>query len=512
MQDIVASNSNDFLTQATSVLQKWSTQIPSVQLRSKQSENDGSLFILIGTLGYQPINLTIIPEHQMAKLQDGYSYERYIVNKVERFERFDTCYTEDKSQQGITFVAWLNQSITRLVAEFVCWGPSILIDKDCHPSPFTMLDWAQQLLALDASDLIKTQDFELIHRFVPIAKTMVRAAGGDYSAVKKLAKAIVQSDGGLDECGTIAAIIVGAGTTCLPPDCLEVFVDQSRQWLKKETARIGAQALENPSAFRYLKTISDIAPASINRLICDVLNEELKTSVEASDIERVLQEKIIRYNEQFKAWQNYSPKCDDPLTEGRAFVALETEINSLWLYGLSGLDGLTFSEMEAKLVGDGRFLSGACATLMGWLRNAGLAAQKAQDPKSAVRYFDLALELLTEQVQDMDMLLLRHRSQTPSFENMINCGLGSLLDSGQDEHIVRAVALLEQIESRIEWQTGRAEYQIACVYARAGLVEQALKSVELCKRNGGYMGRMKADQDLQLIHQEERFLAAVGQS
>jgi hypothetical protein len=149
--------------------------------------------------------------------------------------------------------------------------------------------------------------------------------------------------------------------------------------------------------------------------------------------------------------------------------------------------------------------------MLGWLRNAGLEAQHAEDPKSALRYFDLALELLTEQVQDMDMLSLRHRSQTHAFENMINCGIGSLLDSGQDEHIVRAVALLEQIESRIEWQTGRTEYQVACVYARAGLVEPALKSVELCKRNGGYMGRMKADQDLKLIHQEKRLLAAIGE-
>jgi tetratricopeptide (TPR) repeat protein len=448
----------------------------------------------------------------MAKLKDSQSYERYIGNKVERFERFDTCYTEDKSQRGITFVAWLNQSIARLVAEFVCWGPSILMDEDGHPSPFTMLDWAQQLLALEASGLIKTQDFALIHRFVPIAKTMLRAAGGDYSAVKKLANAVVQSDGGLDECGTTAAIIVGAGTKCLPPDCLEVFVDQSEQWLKKETARIGAQASENPSAFRYLKTIADLAPASVNRLICDVLNEQLITLVAASDSERLLQEKVIRYNDQFKEWQNYSPKCDDPLTEGRAFVALETEINGLWLAQLSGFDGLTLSQMEAGLVGDGRFLSGACSCMLGWLRNAGLAAQKDGDPKSALRYFDLALELLTEQVQDMDMLSLRHRSQTHAFENMINCGFGSLLDSGQDGHIVRAVALLEQIESRIEWQTGRTEYQIACVYARAGLVEPALKCVELCKRNGGYMGRMKADQDLKLIHQEKRFLAAVDQS
>lgn len=511
MQNTVASDSHDFLAQAIEVLQKWSTEIPSVQLRSKPSEDGRTSFILVGTLGYQPINLTIIPEHQMAKLQDGYSYERYIGNKVERFERFDTCYTEDTSQRGITFVAWLNQSIARLVAEFVCWGPSILIDENGHPSPFTMLDWAQQLLALDASDLIKTQGFELIHRFVPIAKTMVHAAGGDCSAAKKLAKAVVQSDGGLDECGTTAAVIVGAGTKCLPPDCLEVFVDQSEHWLKKETARIGAQALENQSAFRYLKTIADIAPPSINRLICDVLNEELKTSGAASDIERVLQENIIRYNEQFNAWQNYSPKCDDPLTEGRAFVVLETEINSVWLYRLSGFDGLMRSEMETKLVGDGRFLSGACGCMLGWLRNAGLAAQKAQDPKSALRYFDLALELLTEQVQDMDMLSLRHRSQTHAFENMINCGLGSLLDSGQDEHIVRAVELLKQIESRIQWQTGRTEYQIACVYARAGLVEPALKSVELCKRNGGYMGSMKADQDLKLIHQEKRFLAATGE-
>lgn len=100
----------------------------------------------------------------------------------------------------------------------------------------------------------------------------------------------------------------------------------------------------------------------------------------------MLQEKIIRYNEQFEAWQNYSPKCDDPLTEGRAFVALETEINSMWLYRLSGFDGLTLSEMETKVVGDGRFLSCACATLLGWLRNAGLAAQKAEDPKMDAQY------------------------------------------------------------------------------------------------------------------------------
>jgi hypothetical protein len=511
LQNIVASDPHDFLAQTTEVLHKWSTEIPSVQLRSKPSENGSTISVFVGTLGFQPIDLTIIPKHRMATLKDGYSYERYIVNKVERFERFDTCYTEDKSQRGITFVDWLNQSIAQLVVEFVCWGPSILLDEEKPSSPFTILDWAEQLLALDASDLVKTQGFELIHRFVPIAKTMVRAAGGDCSAAKKLAKAVVQSDGGLDECGTTAAIIVGAGTTCLPPDCLEVFVDQSEQWLKKEIARIGAQALKKPSGFRFLKTIADIAPPSINRLICDVLNEELKTSGAASDIERVLQEKIIRYNEQFNAWQNYSPKCDDPLTEGRAFIALETEINIMWLYWLSDFDGLTRSEMERRVVCDGRFLSGACATLLGWLRNAGLAAQKAEDPKSALRYFDLALELLTEQVQDMDMLSLRHRSQTPSFENMINCGLGSLLDSGQAEHIVRAVALLEQIESRIQWQTGRTEYQIACVYARAGLVEPALKSVELCKRNGGYMGLMKADQDLKLIHQEKRFLAAIGE-
>lgn len=185
-----ALDSSRFVTDVNEIVQKWSTQIPSVQLRSKPSEDGRTSFILIGTLGYQPINLTIIPEHQMAKLQDNHPHERYIVNKVERFERFDTCYTEDKSQRGITFVAWLNQSIARLVAEFMCWEPSILIDKNGNPSPFTMLDWAQQLLALDASDLIKTQDFELIHRFVPIAKTMLRAAGGDYSAVKKLAKAV----------------------------------------------------------------------------------------------------------------------------------------------------------------------------------------------------------------------------------------------------------------------------------------------------------------------------------
>ena len=124
--------------------------------------------------------------------------------------------------------------------------------------------------------------------------------------------------------------------------------------------------------------------------------------------------------------------------------------------------------------------------------------------------FDRAVEIFTEQMQDIELSKLRYDSNPLQFEHMVGSAFGAFLDSQKEEHITMALEIIETLEEHFKWTKGQCEYQVACIFARAGRLEEALERVELYVLNGGKSSYIKIDEDLAPIHDHPRFIEAVG--
>ena len=471
-------------------VRRWAERLPSQRLRIEVEPDKSSMAVVIGSLDYQPFDLTVVP---------GVHAERYGSQAVHRFaggvEAFTTAWDDEWTvvREQVTFEDWLDGSVAKLVARSIGWGPERLADDS---NELTMEGWLDELAEVAAVEAVVDELPEAVAPFLPLLERIAAAREGRVGAGVHLAEAMAQLDGGLDNAQHPSSLILGSCKAWMPEDALRPFVDGIMPWVEAETERVLGIWKESPRGFHALKQVIDRAPLAINHRVGRILDDAMAASNPQSEEEQALQAKIVEYNRLCADWRAYSPSCAEPMAEGRALLDLEAAINRSWLASLDGLTDLARSEALNRLVADGRFLSGGTGAVLGWMRNAGHEA--------------IAVETFAKQVDDMDLFVLRHRSQTAAFENMINNVFGAFLDSGVEAHIDQAVALLDRIEPKVQWTTGACDYQLACVFARAGLVERALDAVERCKRSGSSLWGMTKDTDLAAIHDHPRFLAAVG--
>lgn len=210
-----------------------------------------------------------------------------------------------------------------------------------------------------------------------------------------------------------------------------------------------------------------------------------------SEEQREVQSWINEYNDLSREFATSSPREDDGVEEraGR-LIAVEGRLNDYWR--TSHADELD------RCVEDGRFLSSGSAGYVGWLRNH--------------ERYEEAVGYVCANMGDMELSALRHRTHELAFETYVNNGLGSFLDSGDPGHIERALALVDELERAVTLRTGDALYQVACVYARAGRIDDALGAVERAVKAGESIRAMSHDSDFAAIASHPRFRALADAS
>jgi hypothetical protein len=133
-----------------------------------------------------------------------------------------------------------------------------------------------------------------------------------------------------------------------------------------------------------------------------------------------------------------------------------------------------------------------------------------------------AADYFTEVTADRNLLVACIRDFPDSAQNMLNNGLGALLDTRRSEDLAYAreiVAFVEKALPRpsLSWLV----YAFACVAARSGRVDQAIRTLEraLKIQNRGHIvtdanqsmrSWARKDDDLASLHGNPRFLKLVA--
>jgi len=178
------------------------------------------------------------------------------------------------------------------------------------------------------------------------------------------------------------------------------------------------------------------------------------------------------------------PRTANVQQEADRLVALEARLNAYWR--------ASFPDDLDRLVDQGRFLSAGSAGYVGWLRNEG-------------RYQE-AVDHVCEQLDDEALSVLRHRAHPGAFETFLNNGLGSFVDSHDPAHIPIGVELVERLRKRVELDAlGDLQWQLACLFVRAGEHDRALGHVERAVAAGESIESMAGDPDLAPIVKDKRF-------
>jgi len=225
--------------------------------------------------------------------------------------------------------------------------------------------------------------------------------------------------------------------------------------------------------------------------VFDEAGRDPSLAARQNEEQREVQGWINEYNDLSREFATSSPREDDHVEEraGR-LIAVEGRLNDYWR--------TRHADELDRCVDDGRFLSSGSAGYVGWLRNHG-------------RYEE-AVGYVCGNMGDMELSALRHRTHELAFETYVNNGLGSFLDSADPAHIERALALVDELERAVTLRTGDALYQVACVYARAGRVGDALGAVERAVEAGESIRAMSHDSDFATIANHPRFRALADQS
>ncbi|MGB0648564.1 MAG: TPR end-of-group domain-containing protein, partial [Bradymonadia bacterium] len=149
--------------------------------------------------------------------------------------------------------------------------------------------------------------------------------------------------------------------------------------------------------------------------------------------------------------------------------------------------------VEQRLITDNRFLSAGSASYLGWLRTQG-------------RHQEVVDELM-KMKDDGELITLRNKCNQCGFEALLNNALDSFLDSQVERHIEQAIELLDAIEPfMLPLAYDDAPYNLACVAARTGQVERAIKFIETGVKNGVCIRTMSKDKDLQNVWTHPNFI------
>jgi hypothetical protein len=499
------SNPSDITLPKTEVIcRKWAQLIPSVDLRLMQGLDD-EVSVLIGNLDYQPVEITINPSTGRAELEDSQACYRYKEGKVVFTTAWDSEWTDITPEQGTDFESWLSKSIQKLIGKYVAWGPERLRggNEDGEDSDYSLSQWAKELHELAQSELDLSLLSEHLSPFLPVAGSLMGALDGNIEATRELATAVTSSKIGFEDIDSMVSVVIRFATSKISEENLNIFAENTHDWLDTELKRIVKTVKTvktddaQPRMLSNIRSIAEGAAAPIKARIKSHLGlpkEDLPTSKE----EAILRKNMAEYGALFKDWRYYKPSSQDPLAEGEAFIELEKSINKAWLKHLTTASESERQQTRDRLTFNRRFVCSATDCVLAWMR--------------IQKNYDRAVEIFKEQVRDVELLKLRYESNRFMFEHMINSVFGAFLDSKKDEHITLALELLDTIEAHCEWQHGQCEYQIACVYARAGMADRALEMVELYVRHGGSSVHMANDEDLAIIHNYPRFLAAINAS
>lgn len=477
-------------TDPQSVLTLWTESLTALNLRVEAHDQDpAAVCVRIGRLDYQAIDLTLRLQADFGERSNSQAVERYEAGQASFTTAWDDEWTQtSRGDRG--FAHWIYAALEAMVEAHLRWELERLYDAkqpDVSVRRLVLQLKQVQHFTVASIDLNPT-----LTELADLADTVVRAADGDHHAVQTLAQAAVGCSGTLDEPESTFAVLVGGVSWVLANEDRATFTEAIDARLEAETRRVAEASGKSPKAFHALKKVLDRAPAPVGLRINEWLTDIAAATLPVSEGHRELHNAIQRYQDLYREWSSYTPSAADPLEEGRNFLALEAEINRAWRQTLDAQTGLFRSVLETRLTADGRFVCGASGLVFGWMRNEGL--------------HDEAVRRFLVQVEDLDLLMLQQRSHPNSFGNLINNALGAFLDSGNEAHIDLAVACLDALSSRISWNVRDGLHNVACVYARAGLIDRAIAAVEEAVSNGVSIRTMGRDSDLTAVHDHPDFV------
>jgi hypothetical protein len=206
-----------------------------------------------------------------------------------------------------------------------------------------------------------------------------------------------------------------------------------------------------------------------------------------------VQDWIDRYTYLTNDFQYFRPETDFAQT-GPELVELEARLNHHWLSFLPEPNAPSCPPIENELISQNRFLSAGSASYVGWLRT--------------LDRHDEVVEYMATLTEELQLSLLRYRTSPPSFEGYLNNGLGSFLDSKKDDHITKAISIMDALEAVIpKWEDGMALYNLGCIAARAVQLERAMNYVRQAVSNGRPISAMASDDDFENLWHHPDFVA-----
>lgn len=483
------------LSSTQTICQQWAQLIPSVALRIAQ-ELDDEVSIRIGNLDYQPAEITIYPSQKKAEFEDSQACYRYMEGNVVFTTAWDSEWTDITPEKGTDFKSWLHQALQQLIAKYIGWGPERLREsyEKTEVTDFSIESWAQELHELVDSGLDRSLIPNQLSPFLPLATDLIGALEGLTEATRKIANALRKRKKEFENIDSVASVILRFVTPKLTEANLELFVEITEEWLDHTLQQVANSDSPQHQTLRNIVSIAEGAAHPIQLKIQSTLDLPSDSFPSPKKMSIILKAEY-EYSKLLKDWQHFQPSCKNPLKKGEFFIALENRINQAWREHLQTVPESMRLQTRHRILYNRRFVCGATDAVLSWMR--------------IHKHYDRAVEIFTQQLQDIELTKLRYESNPRHFEHMISSAFGAFLDSKQDEHLTQALALIETLEEHFQWTHGQCEYQLACVYARADLKEKALTLVEQYVSHGGSSSYIATDEDLAALHKHPRFIAAI---
>ena len=224
--------------------------------------------------------------------------------------------------------------------------------------------------------------------------------------------------------------------------------------------------------------------------------ERIRLRIKAMDVNssstKNIQRMINRYTRLCNDYQYFDPSTNTKKT-ARELLRLEAKLNRHWLHTLPNPTCLSRPIVEQQLIDQNRFLSAGSASICGWMRN-----QK--------RYQEV-VDYMMPLVDQGELCLLRHKTNSWGFEAFMGNGLSCFLDSQVEEHIPQAIQIMDVLEQHISnWTTRHSLYAFACVAARANQLDRALKYVRQALNCDVDITNFANDSDMVNLHDHPDFI------
>ena len=476
------------------VLNRWQEGLSALKLRTEPDRRDPScVHVRVGERGYQGVELRLVPERRYGARETGQSHHAFADGAV----AFMTPWDDDGPDYEPTeqsYEDWVEASLAKVVACHLAWEVEGISEASSPGDALKAL--TRQFQQVERFGLDRFDFSDEVNQASLMMRWLGPALDAPDAAADHLIEATSQSKGGLDAPSSARCLLVYAASAWLADEQLTRFVEHIRPLLMAETRRVCGEGEGASRRFQSFRVLVDKSPREVSSVLEACLEELMASERPESKEDKALRLKIVRYNELSRDFMTYRPASATPLEDAAELLRLEGEINAAWRDRLKPLSGLARSEIEGQLCRDGRFLSRGSGLALGWLRDQG-------------RYNEVVAHF-SAQVADAELVKLRHKSQTSSFEFLVNNAFGGYLDSGKQAHITEAVQCLDALETTVRWETRQPLYQIACVLARAGLTDRALSAVQDAVEHGESIHAMARDSDFNNVVDAPRFQALLS--